>query len=117
MIKHLAPRSEDEIFESQKDQIIKIAFEKIANSNAVFYKYVNVYVSAHEIDNSYSLFNEIFHPKYSMIYYEVKFKLVANHWETIEIKKNINNVYMHVDWYSTQDLTAGNPMKRPYDQF
>ena len=107
MIKHLTPRSEKEIFENLKERIVNKAFEKIhSHGNTISYNHVTVYLNSCDLENDY-----LYDPTY---FYEVTFKSVANHWELVKIEKQASH-YMNKNWYTTQNLADGNPMKRPYD--
>lgn len=108
MIKHLAPRSEEEIFENSRQKIIDVALGKINSQvNAISYNRVSVYLNTHDIEDDYYVYDPIY-------FYEVIFKLIANHWECEKIEKRYTYL-MNKNWFTTQNMADGNPMKRPYD--
>lgn len=86
MIKHLQPRSNEEIEANHKDSLIRIARSRIAH-DLVFNKVI-VYINAYEISETWKP-NE---------YYEIKFFRKNKEWEYVEHIKHTTDL-MHKDWF------------------
>ena len=87
MIKHLKPRSEEEIESFNVDALIKIARSRIGHTHA--YNSIKVFINTYEVTEFAN----------SGEHYIVEFKRDHIEWEYVNHTKHSNGEYMHKDWY------------------
>jgi len=108
MIKHLAPRSEEEIEKLIKDEIVELARAKLPiDHKKVSANFCCIYIMGNDIRLKNYAYNSIYKVTFSR-------RGFLDKWKFFSMEKSPNE-YMSKTWFSTQLTTDKELIRRPYD--